>query len=152
MTVKAERNTAARFIRRYGQKAMCDHCGRDLGMTYLLNIDGDDVVMGRRCAARTLGWATTRVEMEAIRVERMAELNRRRDIIGAAYPALADANDRCNREDFADLDWDARNALHVLRAVFLEASNGDHFWDETRPNYGRFGTWQEYVASHVTEG
>ena len=153
MATKAQRVESAKFVRRYGQGGICEHCGRDLGMTYLLEIDGSEVVMGRKCAARTLGWATTRVEMAAVQAERMAELDRRRDIIRAAYPALAEAEARCNYTDPATLarevgvEESAR--LHTLRSIFYTASNEDHFWDETRPNFRRWGTWQEYLASTV---
>lgn len=152
-TTKALRNPAAQFIRRYGQKGICQHCGRDLGMLYLIAIDGDEVPMGRRCAARTLGWATTRVEMEAVRAEQMAELDRRRAIIRADYPDLAAAEQRCNFVDPAalarELGQDAAARLYTLRSILLTASTEDHFWDETRPNYGRYGTWREYLDSCI---
>lgn len=140
----------ARFLGRDSHGGICGRCDRDLtGGTYLIDIDGDETVMGRRCAARTMGWATSRVEMMAIQAERYAELTRRRGIIGAAYPALADATERCNSGDMGDLDWDGSNALFAARGVYYEASNADYFWDETHPAYGQRGTWQEYVEANI---
>ncbi len=139
MTTKAPRITTATFVSRHGAGGICQHCGRDLGMTYLLNIDGTEVVMGRRCASRTLGWATSRVEMEAVRVERMAELRRRRALIGAAFPVLATIE--------RDVDANpADNDLYALRSLLYTASNEDAYWDETRYDYGRYGTWADYLT------
>jgi hypothetical protein len=146
----ATRNPSAKFISRHGQNGMCGHCGRDLGMTYLLSIDGEDVIMGRRCAARTLGWATTAVEMEAIRVERMTELNRRRTIIATAFPifdGIFAKHDEAMQN--MHLDPSAAQNTGILVNLLCTASNEDHFWDPSRPNYGRYGTWTDYLTRHL---
>lgn len=58
-----------RFIGR-ADHGTCERCSRELTGAYILDIPGTGVVrMGRRCAARAMGWATSRVEMEAVAAE-----------------------------------------------------------------------------------
>ena len=152
MAKLAARIPGAKFLGRDIHGGICDRCTRDLaGNTYVIEVDGEQVVMGRRCAARTMGWATSRVEMEAITAERMTELNRRRAIIAVEYPALAEATERCNYVAPAalvhEVGQDRATRLYTLRSIFTTASNEDYFWDEGHRAYGRYGTWAEYIDS-----
>lgn len=137
--------TTAQFIGRAAQRGQCGKCGRELGTTYALVIDGAEVTYGRRCAARAMGWATTRVEMEAKRAYRIAETTRRREIVLAAFPALAPV-------------WEAHLADNADRRaaglcprigddyripVIQDAYCSDHLWS------GRGMTWQEYIESQL---
>lgn len=145
MTISAARDTNMTFVRRYGDHTACTHCGRDLGMTYLLRDDrtGREAPYGRRCTARILGWATNRVEMEAVRVERMAELDRRRALITAERPDLAAAYKLRSYHPDASVRRDAED----LAMLFLNASSEDVWWGGR--GWSPFSTWQEYVDSYA---
>lgn len=131
--------SSPRFVGRATGGAACVCCGRAVTFMYLIDEGNGPAPYGRRCASRTMGWATSRVEMEAVRVERMAELRRRRALIGAAFPVLATIE--------RDVDANpADNDLYALRSLLYTASNEDAYWDETRYDYGRYGTWADYLT------
>lgn len=133
--------TAPRFLGRARGGAGCSRCSREVRNLYRIAIDGAEVVMGRRCAARTMGWATTRVEMEAKIAERVAEVTRREAVIGAEFPRLLAAHEafqaacRAHRE----AGYDPNGMRQPTEAaVFQTAACTDWMWRED--------TWRDYIT------
>jgi hypothetical protein len=118
--------TATReFLGRAAQRGECMKCGRELGMTYALRLNGKAVTYGRRCAARAMGWATSRVEMAAIQAERADELARRRAVIAAERPDMADV------------------PFHLVATAAAQ----DCWWGGR--GWAAFATWQEYLDEYA---
>ena len=142
--------TAPKFLGRYRGAAQCARCAREVTGLYVIRLDGEEVAMGRRCAARTMGWATTRVEMEAKAAEHRAETDRRRSIVATAHPGLAEeanAYQTLCRETRASGSDPAYLPKPFGACVFDTAVYSNDFW--RTDGAVRYGTWQEYIAVSI---
>jgi len=142
-----QRIPGARFLGRNPGGGICTRRNRDLTtVTYLIDIDGAEVVMGKRCASRTMGWATTRVEMEAVSLLRVAEVGRRREVVFAAYPHLRAVWDQfaIDVAEYRAAGFDPSYlAAPTGYAAVSTASTTDWMW-------GDEPSWVEYIDSCLT--
>lgn len=112
----------------------CDHCNRELTQrvfTVAHKTTGETLDLGRRCAAKATGYAANAVERQAAIAARIAEVNRRCDIIAAAFP---------------DLAIEAQDPHSTAYYIFYTAATEDGWWG------GRSkarGTWQQYLEHHT---
>lgn len=108
----------------------CDRCNRELTQRVFAvahKTTGAEMFLGRRCAAKATGYATTAVEREAARVVRIAEVNRRLAIIAVDYPTYSAVTDY------------QRGEYHVIATAATE----DMFWGGRRD-----GEWRDYLDRH----
>lgn len=139
-----------KFLGRSTGENTCHCCGRRVVHRYDIQdtATGDIEVYGRRCAARLMGWATTRVEMEAKIAERIAEVTRREAIVHAAYPVLAEAKQlttaeaaaaKANGFQFVTPRHHLASEYHVGRTAICT----DWMWRDG-------GSWREYIDDNMT--
>jgi hypothetical protein len=118
----------------------CDACSRELTQRVFSvahKTTGATLDLGRRCAAKATGYPTTRIEREAAVALRVAEMARRREIIAAEFPVVAEA-------------WAARTpGEYGTKAAILgdTASTEDMWWNGRQG--GAYATWQEYLTVNL---
>lgn len=134
----------------------CDHCGRTLKHLYeVVNPDGKEMTVGRGCVKKLTGWTLSYAQAEqALRSAlRCAEIDRRRAIVAAAYPELAEAfaalenaakQMRSEGYDIQGAYGRVGRAVSNQAALFSQATTEDFMWRE-----GGYSTWQEYLARNV---
>lgn len=134
----------------------CDHCGRSLKHLYeVVNPSGQEMTVGRGCVKKITGWTLSYAQAEqALRsAKRCAEIDRRRVIVGEAYPTLAKSFAALNAAavQMRAEGYDIQGAYgRVGRAVsneaslFSQATTEDHLWRE-----GGHTTWREYLARNL---
>ncbi len=108
----------------------CDRCTRELRQrvfTVTHKTTGDILTLGRRCAAKATGWATTAVEPQARAADRIAEVNRRLAIIAVDFPIYSQVTDY------------QRGEYHLIATAATE----DMFWGGYRD-----GQWVDYLTRH----
>ncbi len=107
----------------------CDRCARELTQRVFAvthKTTGEELFLGRRCAARATGYPTTAVERQAMMALRLAEVDRRQAIVAADFPESAAA--------------EYPTAAYHL---FWTAVTEDMFWDGRRA-----GEWRDYLVSN----
>ena len=128
----------------------CDHCGRALKHLYeVVNPDGKEMTVGRGCVKKITGWTLSYAQaQQALRsAARMAEIARRRKIVGDEYPELAAAEQevqtacgQARAEGFDPLSGYHRVPAErrSMGAMFNQAVLSDNLWF-------REGAWREYL-------
>jgi hypothetical protein len=110
--------------------------------------------LGRRCAAKATGYPATAIERELARIARMAELDRRRDIVATEFPELAAAYEACAaayRQAVADgRNPEAARALTWSSEVeiFQTAYQVDCWWGGR--GWAAYDTYGEYITECLT--
>lgn len=131
----------------------CDCCARNLTQRVFAvahKTTGEELALGRRCAAKATGYAVTTVERQAAIAARIAEVARRRTVIAASYPQVAKA--------WADRDRlvETRRAQNLdVSAVYGDkpaylgdtAAYEDSWWGG--PGTNRYTTWQDYLGGNL---
>lgn len=117
----------------------CDACSRELTQRVFSvahKVTGETLDLGRRCAAKATGYPTTRVEREAAVALRVAEVARRREVIAAEFPAVAQA-------------WAERpyGEYGSQAAILGETAATEDMWWNGRG--GAYATWQEYLTTNL---
>ena len=70
-------------------RGTCDHCDRELSLhRFRVNVDGETLTLGRRCAAKATGFNPAKVDHEAQRIARLALTAERRGTVSSAFPGL----------------------------------------------------------------
>lgn len=140
--------TAYAFRGRAVGATACSCCNRPLRYLYRLEGPAGVVVMGRRCAARAMGWPTNSVEAEAARLEWMAVRDARMAVVVAAFPDLAAT---AAREAEAAAERRAAgyavNAVGTATSLLSTAVVSDCWWGG--PGWAGYATWEEYLAAHA---
>lgn len=118
----------------------CDACSRELTQRVFSvahRVTGETLDLGRRCAAKATGYPTTRVEREAAVALRVAEVARRREIIGAAFPVVAQA-------------WAERpyGEYGSKAAILGDTASTEDMWWNGRTG-GAYATWQDYLTINL---
>lgn len=145
-------DTAWYLVKILHVEGCCDHCGRSLKHLYeVVNPEGREMTVGRGCVKRITGWTLSYAQaQQALRsAARGVEMDRRRAIVSAEYPGLADANaqvqEACRAARAAGFDAMSGysrvpTVTRSSAAVFSTATHEDHLW---RGDEG----WREYLAS-----
>ncbi len=107
----------------------CDRCARELTQRVFAvthKVTGDELFLGRRCAARATGYPTNAVERQVMIALRTAEVERRRAIVAEAFPESAAA-------EYPAVEY------HLFWTSITE----DMFWGGRRD-----GEWRDYLVSN----
>lgn len=162
MTVPAETkigNTAWYLVGKPEGSGACDHCGRALTHLYrVVNPDGEHLTVGRNCVKVLTGWtlSATQAARMLASAERVAEVDRRRIIVAAAYPehaasyaALADACAAAKAAGYDMTSGYAQVTPETARkaALFSEATVTDCWWGGR--GWSPFASWAEYLDTHT---
>lgn len=68
-------------------RGACDHYDRELSLRkFRVNVDGETLILGRRCAAKATGFNPAKVDREAQRIARIALTAERRGTVSAEFP------------------------------------------------------------------